>query len=170
MASKRSKPAAQANGRTMSAQTSSAGRNPAGSQRRHSTWSHLFSEFACRTAHFAGHPLAFTIAVLMVVAWAMTGPAFNYSDTWQLVINTSTTIITFLMVFLIQHTQNRDTLAVQVKLAELIIAVKQAQNRLATVEDLSEEELEALHEEYRQRAEQTLGHLNQRRAKLKRAG
>src|SRR5262249_52188526 len=85
MASKRSKPTP--NGRTTHAQTLSPQRD-AGSPHRHRTWSHLFSEFACRTAHFAGHPLAFTIAVLMVVAWALTGPAFNYSDTWQLVINT----------------------------------------------------------------------------------
>jgi low affinity Fe/Cu permease len=79
------------------------------------------------------------------------------------------TIITFLMVFLIQHTQNRDTLAMQVKLAELIMAVKRAENRLATVEDLSEEELEALHEKYRRQAEETLDHLERRRAQLKRA-
>ncbi|HVD73999.1 MAG TPA: low affinity iron permease family protein, partial [Xanthobacteraceae bacterium] len=77
---------------------------------------------ACRAAHYAGHPLAFLTAVLLVLIWALTGPPFNYSDTWQLVINTSTTIVTFLMVFLIQHTQNRDTLAVQLKLAELIMA------------------------------------------------
>jgi len=170
MASKRSKVTVNPNGCTPSDPASRSQRTYRGASHPRSTWSHLFSELACRTAHFAGHPLAFTLAVLMIVVWAVTGPVFHYSDTWQLVINTSTTIITFLMVFLIQHTQNRDTLAVQVKLAELIIAVKQAQNRLATVEDLSEEELEALHEEYRQRAEQTLGHLNQRRAKLKRAG
>jgi low affinity Fe/Cu permease len=84
----------------------------------------------------------FIAAVLTVVVWAATGPMFHYSDTWQLVINTGTTIVTFLMVFLIQNTQNRDTLAVQVKLAELIIAVKGAQNRLANAEDLTEEELE----------------------------
>ena len=75
-----------------------------------------------RRARYAGHPLAFLTAVLLVLIWAFTGPLFNYSDTWQLVINTSTTIVTFLMVFLIQHTQNRDTLAVQLKLAELIMA------------------------------------------------
>jgi low affinity Fe/Cu permease len=136
---------------------------------RPNTWSHLFSEMACRTAHFAGHPLAFSIALLMVVVWALTGPLFNYSDTWQLVINTSTTIITFLMVFLIQHTQNRDTLAVQLKLSELIIAVKEAENELATAEDLSEEELEELHEAYRHRAQTALDHLNRRRSKLKHA-
>ena len=84
-----------------------------------------------------------------MVVWALTGPLFGYSDTWQLVINTSTTIVTFLMVFLIQHTQNRDTLALQLKLAELIIAMHGAENRLATVEDMDEDDLERLHEDYR---------------------
>ena len=97
------------------------------------------------------------------MVWACTGPLFHYSDTWQLVINTSTTIVTFLMVFLIQHTQNRDTLAVQLKLSELIIAVRGAENRLAAAEDMTEDDLEQLHEEYRVRAEQTLDHLEQRR-------
>ena len=87
--------------------------------------------------------------------WALTGPLFGYSDTWQLVINTGTTIVTFLMVFLIQNTQNRDTMAVQVKLAELIIAMEGAKNKLASAEDLSEEELEDLHREYRQRVDNT---------------
>jgi low affinity Fe/Cu permease len=95
---------------------------------------------------------------------------FDYSDTWQLVINTSTTIVTFLMVFLIQHTQNRDTLALQLKLSELIIAVRGAENRLAAAEDMTEEDLERLHQEYRARAETTLDHLEQRRSgKLQRA-
>ena len=138
-----------------------------GSQRR--TWSQLFSDMACGAAQYAGHPIAFLIAVVLVLLWALSGPLFGYSDTWQLVINTSTTIVTFLMVFLIQHTQNRDTLAIQLKLAELIMAGKDAENRLATAEDLSEDELEELHEGYRRRAEQTLDHLKQRRAKLKRA-
>jgi len=118
---------------------------------------------ACKTAHFAGKPLAFLAAVLVVVVWALTGPLFGYSDTWQLVINTSTTIVTFLMVFLIQHTQNRDTMAVQLKLSELIIAVKGAENKLAAAEDMTEEELEQLHQEYRVRAEETLDHLQKRR-------
>jgi low affinity Fe/Cu permease len=131
----------------------------------HQTWSHLFSELACKTAHFTGKPLAFLTATFLVVVWACTGPLFHYSDTWQLVINTSTTIVTFLMVFLIQHTQNRDTLAVQLKLSELIIAVRGAENRLAAAEDMTEDDLERLHEEYRVRAEQTLDHLEQRRGK-----
>ena len=104
-----------------------------------------------------------------MLVWALSGPLFGYSDTWQLVINTSTTIVTFLMVFLIQRTQNRDTLAVRLKLAELIIAVKGAENRLATAEDLSEKELEDLHEDFRQRAEEALDHLNRRRAQLQQA-
>ena len=130
---------------------------------------HLFSRMASAAARHAGHPAAFAAAVLIVVAWALSGPLFNYSDTWQLVINTSTTIVTFLMVFLIQSTQNRDTLAIQLKLAELIMAVRDAENRLATAEDLSEEELEELHQDYRRRAEETLDHLNRRRAELKQA-
>ena len=98
----------------------------------------------------------------------MTGPLFAYSDTWQLVINTSTTIVTFLMVFLIQHTQNRDTMAVQLKLAELIMAATEAENRLATAEDLSEEELEELHKDFQRRAEE-VDRLKQHRARLKHA-
>ena len=134
------------------------------------TWSHLFSELACATARFAGKPAAFLTAAILVILWALTGPLFGYSDTWQLVINTSTTIVTFLMVFLIQHTQNRDTLALQAKLAELIIAMRGAKNDVATIEDLSEEELEELHETYRQRADHALHHLKHRRGETKRAG
>jgi low affinity Fe/Cu permease len=132
-------------------------------------WSHAFSRMANATAHFAGKPQAFLIAAVLVIVWAATGPLFGYSDTWQLVINTSTTIVTFLMVFLIQHTQNRDTLALQLKLAELIICVKDAENRLATAEDMTEEELQELHDDFRRRAEQTLEHLDRRRDALKRA-
>ena len=97
------------------------------------------------------------------MVWAISGPFFGFSDTWQLVINTSTTIVTFLMVFLIQNTQNRDTLALQLKLAELIIAMDGAKNKIATAEDLCEEDLERLHETYRKRAEETLGHLERKR-------
>jgi low affinity Fe/Cu permease len=133
--------------------------------------SRLFSDMACKISHLAGKPLTFLAAVLVVVVWAASGPLFGFSDTWQLVINTSTTIITFLMVFLIQHTQNRDTLALQLKLAELIIAQQDAENRIATAEDLSEDDLEALHEDYRTRADATLEHLNRRRSeKQKQAG
>ena len=131
-------------------------------------WHTTFSNMACGAAHYAGHPLAFLTAVLLVLIWALTGPLFAYSDTWQLVINTSTTIVTFLMVFLIQHTQNRDTLAVQLKLAELIMAATDAENRLATAEDLSEEELEELHKDFKRRAEE-VDRLKQHRARLKHA-
>jgi low affinity Fe/Cu permease len=131
--------------------------------------SQLFAHFASRTAHLAGKPLTFFIAVGLVVAWAATGPLFGFSDTWQLVINTSTTIVTFLMVFLIQNTQNRDTLALQVKLAELIISMQGAKNKVATAEDLCEEDLEQLHEEYRKRADETLAHLRHKRDQLKKA-
>jgi low affinity Fe/Cu permease len=129
----------------------------------------MFSHLASRAAHLAGKPLTFLIAVAVVLAWAVSGPLFGFSDTWQLVINTSTTIITFLMVFLIQNTQNRDALAVQLKLAELIIAMQGAKNNLATAEDMCEEDLERLHEFYRERAEEALGHLERRRGRLKKA-
>ena len=127
------------------------------------TWSSTFSRMANWTAHFAGKPQAFLIALIFVVIWALTGPLFGYSDTWQLVINTATTVVTFLMVFLIQHSQNRDTLALQLKLAELIIVIRGAKNSLATIEDMEEDDLEQLHEEYRRRAEEALAHLNSRR-------
>jgi low affinity Fe/Cu permease len=126
------------------------------------SWTHVFSQMATTTSNFMGKPLAFVIATLTVVVWALSGPLFGFSDTWQLVINTSTTIVTFLMVFLIQHTQNRDTLAIQLKLAELIIVMRGAENRVATIEDMEECDLEQLHEEYRRRAEQTLEHLEGR--------
>lgn len=122
-----------------------------------------FDRFALETAHQSGKPSTFIMAILAVVLWAIVGPIFHFSDTWQLVINTSTTIITFLMVFLIQNTQNRDTLALQIKLAELICAVEGAENRLAIAEDLSEEELERLHRGYKLRAEETLERLEARR-------
>jgi len=128
-----------------------------------------FTWFAHETAHLAGRPATFLLAALMIVVWGVTGPIFHFSDTWQLVINTGTTIITFLMVFLIQNTQNRDTLALQIKLAELIIAVHGAQNRLAAVENMSDEDLEALHQAYRTRADETRESLEERRARLRSA-
>ena len=130
----------------------------------HNEW---FSRFAHETSRLAGKPAAFILATGAVVTWALTGPLFNYSDTWQLVINTSTTIVTFLMVFLIQHTQNRDTMALQIKLSELIIAAQGAKNRLAAAEDLSEEELERLHKEYCGRADATMETLEELRSKRK---
>lgn len=107
-----------------------------------------YSQFAKRTAHFCGRPRVFTMAVGIILLWLITGPIFNYSDTWQLVINTGTTIITFLMVFLIQNTQNRDTQAIQVKLDELIRATQGAHNALLDLEELEEETLEAFRLKY----------------------
>jgi low affinity Fe/Cu permease len=111
-----------------------------------------FTLFAQKTAHISGKPVTFMLATAIILVWAITGPLFGYSDTWQLVINTGTTIVTFLMVFLIQNTQNRDSLAFQVKLDELIIKLHGAGNELAGAEDLCDEDLEALHETYRKRA------------------
>jgi low affinity Fe/Cu permease len=99
-----------------------------------------------------GHPLAFLMAVLIIVIWAATGPLFAFSDTWQLVINTSTTIVTFLMVFLIQNTQNRDSTAVQLKLDELIRAMEGAHDSLLDLEELEEEDLERLRASYEELA------------------
>ena len=101
-----------------------------------------FNRFAKATARACGHPYTFAASVLLVVLWALTGPLFHYSDTWQLVINTATTVLTFLVVFLIQNTQNRDAAAMQIKLDELIRAVHGAQNQLVDLEELSEEELD----------------------------
>src|SRR5882672_9946965 len=112
-----------------------------------------FQRFTTWTVHATGRPLAFLLAVLAVIVWAATGPLFGFSDTWQLVINTSTTIITFLMVFLIQSTQNRDTAALQVKLDDLIRAMDGAHNVLLDLEELEEKELEAIRARYRRIAE-----------------
>lgn len=122
-----------------------------------------FARTACEIARLAGKPVTFLTAAGLIIVWAISGPLFGFSDTWQLVINTSTTIVTFLMVFLIQNTQNRDTAAIQIKLAELILRLDGANDELATAEDLSEEELERLHKEYKQRAEKTLESLGRRR-------
>jgi low affinity Fe/Cu permease len=111
-----------------------------------------FGRFARWTAHAAGHPLAFLIAVLIIAGWALTGPVFGFSDTWQLVINTGTTIVTFLMVFLIQNTQNRDSTAVSLKLDELIRAISGAHNALLDLEELTEGDLERLRARYEELA------------------
>jgi low affinity Fe/Cu permease len=103
----------------------------------------VFGRFSGAIAHATGTPAAFALCLLVVVAWAVTGPAFHYSDTWQLVINTGTTIVTFLMVFLIQNTQNRDGAAIQIKLDELILTSK-AENDFIGIEKLSDQELETL--------------------------
>jgi low affinity Fe/Cu permease len=115
--------------------------------------SSAFGRLAKRTARLTGHPATFAAAVLIVVAWAVTGPLFGFSDTWQLVINTGTTIATFLMVFLIQNTQNRDSAAVQLKLDELIRAVEGAHNALLDLEELDQSELERLRSDYEALAE-----------------
>jgi low affinity Fe/Cu permease len=113
----------------------------------------LFARFARATSRAAGRPFTFALAIVVLLAWAVTGPMFGYSDTWQLVINTGTTIITFLMVFLIQNTQYRDAEAMQVKLNELIRAVQGAHNSLVNVEDLTDEELDRLRTRYAALAE-----------------
>ena len=107
-----------------------------------------FDKLAQSVARSAGRPTTFVAAVALVVAWAVSGPLFGFSDTWQLVINTGTTIITFLMVFVIQQSQNKDTLAIQLKLNELIASNAQANNRLVDIEDLSPEELAVLKKFY----------------------
>ncbi len=122
-----------------------------------------FERFACYVAHLAGRPTAFLLALATIVVWALLGPFFHYSDTWQLVINTSTTIVTFLMVFLIQNSQNRDTTALQIKLDALIFASRGTKNTIAAAEHLSDHDLEQLHAEYHRRAEQTLAVLHKRR-------
>jgi len=108
----------------------------------------LFTSFANHTAHAAGHPATFTLAVLIIIGWAVSGPIFHFSDTWQLIINTGTTIVTFLMVFLIQNTQNRDSQAMHLKLDEVIRALDGAHNTLLNLEDLEDQELQAIHKRY----------------------
>jgi low affinity Fe/Cu permease len=118
-----------------------------------------FTRFAKATARGAGHPATFGLALLIIIAWAATGPLFHFSDTWQLVINTGTTIVTFLMVFLIQNTQNRDSVAMQIKLDELLRAAKGAQTAMADLEDLTDQELRAFQAHYRQLAEEARGRM-----------
>ncbi len=108
-----------------------------------------FTRFARLTSRMSGHPGTFAAAVGIVLLWALTGPLFGYSDTWQLVINTGTTIVTFLMVFVIQNSQNRDSEAIQVKLDELIRAIEGAHNRLLDLEELEEEEIAKILKDYR---------------------
>ncbi|TXG79015.1 MAG: low affinity iron permease family protein [Thermomicrobiales bacterium] len=115
--------------------------------------SERFATLAGRAASLAGSYVTFILAVGLVVVWALTGPLFGYSASWQLVINTSTTIVTFLMVFLIQNTQNRDSIALHLKLDELIRAIEQADDRLMEAEDETDRELRRLKAEYRQIAE-----------------
>jgi low affinity Fe/Cu permease len=107
-----------------------------------------YTNFAKRASRFCGRPSTFVLAMLVIVTWAITGPMFHYSDTWQLVINTGTTIVTFLMVFLIQNTQNRDAEAMQVKLDELIRATQGAHNTLLDLEEMDEEAILAFRKRY----------------------
>src|SRR2546430_9492279 len=108
----------------------------------------VFRVFARRSSVILGSAWAFVVAVLIIVVWGLTGPTFHFSDTWQLIINTGTTIVTFLMVFLIQNTQNRDAQAVHLKIDEIIPAIKGARNRLVDLEELSDDELKELRQEF----------------------
>jgi low affinity Fe/Cu permease len=121
--------------------------------RRHHDHRNILSRLATLATTWTGSTAAFVTAVLVVVIWLVTGPLFHFSDTWQLVINTGTTVVTFLMVFLIQRSQNKDALAVQLKLDEIVAALEGASNRLISIEDLSEEELKVLRIHYQRLAE-----------------
>jgi low affinity Fe/Cu permease len=107
-----------------------------------------FSQLARAASRIAGHPIAFLVAVSVILVWALIGPLFGFNDTWQLVINTATTIVTFLMVFLLQNSQNRDTVAMQLKLDELVRSIKAARNTVLNLEELEEHELERLLKKY----------------------
>jgi low affinity Fe/Cu permease len=111
-------------------------------------WNRRFTRFSRWSAHVTGRPLAFNLAIFIILVWILSGPVFGFSDTWQLIINTATTIVTFLMVFLIQHTQNKDTEAMQVKLDELIRSIEGAHNALLNLEELEEGELESFRKRY----------------------
>jgi low affinity Fe/Cu permease len=127
-----------------------------------------FHRFAHLAADSVGSPAAFVLSLIVIAVWATTGPAFHYSDTWQLIINTGTTIITFLMVFLIQNTQNRDSRAVHLKLDELIRSVKAARNEMVGLENLSDEDLDRLQQEFaniREHAEHKLHTIQEHRSR-----
>jgi low affinity Fe/Cu permease len=118
------------------------------SKGKNQPFSKFFNRLSTKVTKAAGRPLATVLAFLLVLGWAVSGPLFNYSESWQLFINTGTTIITFLMVFIIQQSQNKDTMALQLKLNELIACHEHASNRLIDIEDLTEEELEVLKKFY----------------------
>ena len=127
-----------------------------------------FTRFAKWASRATGKPGAFIVAALIIVVWALTGPIFDFSDTWQLVINTGTTIVTFLMVFLIQNTQNRDTEAMQIKLDELIRAVESAQNTMLDLEELDDEELDSIRAEYEELAQKARRELRSTKSEIRR--
>ena len=124
-----------------------------------------FVRFAHWVAHVTGRPITFVVAVAVIAMWGLSGPLFGFSDTWQLAINTATTIITFLMVFVIQNTQIRDTIAMQIKLDELIRVTRRASNTLLNLEELDDRELEALRQDYEKLAREIPRHQERRRAK-----
>lgn len=128
----------------------------------HEHKSSFFGRFSRWIAAITGRPKTFMLALLIILVWGITGPLFGFSDTWQLVINTGTTIVTFLMVFLIQNTQNRDTEALQIKLDELIRAVRGARNEVIDLEEMDEEELDAIRKEYLELAEYAREHIERR--------
>lgn len=128
----------------------------------------LFTRFSRRAAVLTGKPVTFILAVGVILLWAVTGPLFGFSDTWQLVINTGTTIITFLMVFLIQNTQNRDTEALQIKLDELIRSLKGARNEVLDLEEMDEKELDEIRKEYIGLAERAHQQLDEKRGRHER--
>ena len=117
------------------------------------SFGHRLEQFSSWATAVTGSTFGFTFAALLIVVWLVTGPLFGFSNTWQLVINTATTIVTFLMVFLIQRSQNKESLAVQLKLNELVASKKGASNRLIDIEDLTESELDVLHQHYQKLAE-----------------
>lgn len=122
-------------------------------------WNNKFSHFARDSAHLTGRPLIFNFAIALILLWAITGPMFGFSDTWQLIINTTTTIVTFLMVFLIQHTQNRDTEAIQIKLDELIRSIDGAHNAILNLEELEEDDLVKFKKCYAELATEARGNI-----------
>ncbi len=122
-------------------------------RKKKNTLSQALESFSLRATQATGSSTAFILALLVIVVWLLTGPLFNFSDTWQLVINTGTTIVTFLMVFLIQRAQNKDALAIHLKLNEIVAALEGASNRLIDVEDLSESEIRTLHKHYQKLVE-----------------
>ena len=122
-----------------------------------------FTRFASATAHYSGHPATFVVAIVLLVLWAASGPVFGFNDTWQLVVNTSTTIITFLMVFLIQNTQNRDSEALHIKMDELIRVTEKANNALMDIEELGAKELDGIRDDFGRIAEEARGEMRKKK-------